>query len=233
MKVIVVALALTGLWMLTRNIGAESLLQAMDWMQQQGLIGWICLVGLFALVSTLGVIPISPLVIGAGSVYGLWLGLVLTLIGITMGAASGFLISRNVLHGPLRRWVMQSFSLDELDRELSRSGWRIVALVRLSPIFPFALVSYAFGLSNISMRSFLLGLIGSIPAVLVLVYTGSVAGKVAILYSRQESELGSTQLLVAALGVAASILVLLVLARFVNKSIASVRRSDENVVLDD
>ena len=119
------------------------------------------------------------------------------------------------------------------NREISRSGWRIVALVRLSPFFPFALVSYAFGLSSISLHSFLLGLIGSIPAVLALVYTGSVAGKLAILYFRQETELGSAQLWAAGLGVAASILLLLMLFRFVNRSIALVRRSDKNGVPDD
>jgi uncharacterized membrane protein YdjX (TVP38/TMEM64 family) len=67
--------------------------------------------------------------------------------------------------------------LERLDGEIADSGWRLVFLLRMSPLAPFGLVSYVFGLSRVSLGDYILGTLASLPALLALVYTGAIAGE--------------------------------------------------------
>lgn len=55
-------------------------------------------------------------------------------------------------------------------------GWKIVLLTRLSPVFPFTLLNYAFGLTRVSLRDYVLASwIGMMPGTVIYVYLGSLA----------------------------------------------------------
>src|SRR6201999_2641388 len=62
-----------------------------------------------------------------------------------------------------------------LDAALGRVGWRLVLLLRLSPLMPFAAASYAFGLSAVSLRDYMLGTLAALPALLGYVAIGAAA----------------------------------------------------------
>ncbi len=68
---------------------------------------------------------------------------------------------------------------------MAREGWKIVGLARLSPLFPFNLLNYAFGLTDISLRDYFFATwLGMIPGVVMYVYIGSLARDVAMIGSR-------------------------------------------------
>jgi uncharacterized membrane protein YdjX (TVP38/TMEM64 family) len=118
-------------------------------------------------------IPGTLLVIVGGAVYGLWWGALCSVIGATMGAIAAFWLARYLLHS----WFQQKFShhplLKKLNQTLCKEGLSCVLLVRFSPISPFNIVNFAFGLTPVPVRSYALGtFLGIIPGTLVYTWLG-------------------------------------------------------------
>jgi uncharacterized membrane protein YdjX (TVP38/TMEM64 family) len=82
-----------------------------------------------------------------------------------------------------RNWVTQKVQgnpqFQAIDRAIAREGFKIVLLTRLSPIFPFNLLNYALGITQVSLQDYLLGSLGMIPGTILYVYIGSLAGSIA------------------------------------------------------
>ena len=63
-----------------------------------------------------------------------------------------------------------------IDKAVAKEGWKIVGLTRLSPVFPFTLLNYAFGLTKVQLRHYMLASwIGMMPGTIMYVYIGSLA----------------------------------------------------------
>jgi uncharacterized membrane protein YdjX (TVP38/TMEM64 family) len=114
-------------------------------------------------------LPGIPITVAGGILFGLFWGVVYTVVGATIGAVSSFLVARYLA----RDWVESKLAgtkLIELDSRVSRQGWKIVALTRLIP-FPFFVVNYSFGLTRISCVSYTLAtFFGIIPWTTAFVY---------------------------------------------------------------
>ena len=151
----------------------------METIQAAGWSGWLLFVVLFA-ASCLLFIPGSVLSLGAGAIYGFWIGLFLVLIGNGLGALLSFLITRYFF----RDWAMRYFEkypdMGALKTAVEKDSWRIVCLTHLSPIMPFSLINCMLGLTRVSIADFLLATeVGSIPATLIYVYLGTLIGSLA------------------------------------------------------
>lgn len=129
----------------------------------------------FFLASLTGIIPLSLLAIVSGALYGLLKGFLISAIGINFGALMAFLLSRYAYRSNIDDWESRHLSIQHLDNEIAERGWIFVLLLRLSPVAPYSLASYAFGLTRISMGAYMLGSIGATPALLAYVYTGSLS----------------------------------------------------------
>ncbi len=137
---------------------------------------------LLYIAATVLLLPGSVLTLGAGAVFGVVHGAALVSIAATLGATAAFLVGRYLT----REWVAAKIQgaprFAAIDQAVAREGWKIVGLTRLSPVFPFNLLNYAFGLTRVSLRGyFLTSWIGMIPGTLMYVYIGSLAGDVATL----------------------------------------------------
>ncbi|MFM8675097.1 MAG: TVP38/TMEM64 family protein [Vulcanococcus sp.] len=109
--------------------------------------------------------------------YGLALGSALAVIGASLGAIAVFLLTRRWLRPQASRWLERSRHLEALRRVVSQEGLRVLLLARLSPVLPFNLLNVAYGLSDIPLLTFGLGLIGIVPGTVLYVGLGSaVAG---------------------------------------------------------
>ena len=70
----------------------------------------------------------------------------------------------------------------QLEWVLGCEGWKIVGLTRLSPVFPFNLLNYAFGITRVRLRDYVLASwIGMMPGTAMYAYLGSLVGDVATL----------------------------------------------------
>jgi len=160
---------------------AELLVRAITWVRDQGGWGWGWLTVGQVVACIIGVVPASIVVVASGALYGLWYGFLLAVVATLLGAVGAFLAGRFLVGQFLRRWIGGRFPLMRVNAEVAKGGWRFVLLLRMSPIFPFALVSYGLGLSDIRLRDFVIGYLGSLPSLFALTYTGAVADEVTVL----------------------------------------------------
>ncbi len=119
-------------------------------------------------------IPGTLLVVVGGAAYGVWWGAVWSVLGATLGAIAAFWLARYLLHS----WFKNRFShrplLQRLNRALCSNGLACVLTVRFSPVSPFNVVNFAFGLTHVSVQSYALGtLIGIIPGTLAYTWLGA------------------------------------------------------------
>jgi uncharacterized membrane protein YdjX (TVP38/TMEM64 family) len=137
-----------------------------------GLIGFALLQ---VLIAASGVLPASLLGIAAGAVYGLAAGFLFAMVSTMAGAVVAFLLSRSAFRPTIESLYASRPRLAELDARIARDGWKLVCLLRLSPVMPFAPTSYLLGLSSIRTRDYLIGTLASMPALLGFVFLGAVA----------------------------------------------------------
>ena len=119
-------------------------------------------------LATVLFLPAWIFTVGAGLTFGLVWGTVVAICGATIGATLAFLISRYAA----RRAVSQRFAANKkfaaIDQAIGKQGWKMVALLRLSPLIPFNLSNYLYGLSAIELLPYILAsFFGMLPGTLL------------------------------------------------------------------
>ncbi len=131
---------------------------------------------LIYIVATVLFWPGSVLTLGAGAIFGVGWGSVYVSAGSVLGATAAFLVGRYFARDWVAKKIESSTAFAAIDHAVAREGWKIVGLTRLSPAFPFALLNYAFGLTQVKLRDYVLASwIGMMPGTLMYVYAGSLA----------------------------------------------------------
>ncbi|NJK67909.1 MAG: TVP38/TMEM64 family protein [Microcoleus sp. CSU_2_2] len=139
---------------------------------------------LIYIVATVLFIPGSLLTLGSGVLFGVVGGSICVSIGSILGASCAFLIGRYLTRNWVSKQIEGNQKFKSIDIAVAKEGWKIVLLTRLSPIFPFNLLNYAFGVTQVSFKDyFFASWIGMIPGTVMYVYIGSLAGSLAALGS--------------------------------------------------
>lgn len=213
--VVVVALVVTA-----RAVDAPALLrQALEGIARLGAWGPV-LFALLYIAATVLFLPGSILTIGAGVVFGLARGLPIVSISATLGATAAFLVGRYVARGWIARKIAGHQNFAVIDEAVARDGWKIVGLLRLSPVVPFNVLNYAFGITRVSLRDYVLASwIGMLPGTVTYVYVGSVAGDLALTGARTGRS--PLEWALYALGLVATIVVSVYVTRLARRALAS------------
>ena len=168
-SVLAAALAAAIIWL---GLHRELLRPTTVKLELQRFGGWAPI--LFLLLYALGTVlfvPGSVLTVAGGAVFGPIWGTLWNLTGATLGATLAFMIARYVAFD----WVAARSGerLSRLMRGVEEEGWRFVAFVRLVPLFPFNLMNYAFGLTRIRLRDYVLAsFVCMAPGALAYTYLG-------------------------------------------------------------
>lgn len=179
-KLIAIAFVIISVVAAGKYFNVQTLLiQALDWIESLGAWGVAAFITLY-IVATVLFIPGSILTLGAGTLFGVVGGFICVSIASTLGATCAFLVGRYWA----REWVSQQIegnaTFKAIDEAVGQEGWKIVGLARLSPIFPFNLLNYAFGITKVSLiEYFFASWIGMIPGTILYVYIGFVLGDLA------------------------------------------------------
>ena len=170
-------IAIFLLFVAARWLGAGAALRnILQWIASLGPIAPVAFIIAYILACVL-FIPGSIMTIGAGAIFGVVRGAIYTSIGATIGATCAFLIGRYIARGRIAAKLANNRTFSPIDAAVGREGWKIVLLTRLSPVFPFVLLNYAYGLTRVSLRDyFLASWIGMLPGIVMYVYIGSLAG---------------------------------------------------------
>jgi uncharacterized membrane protein YdjX (TVP38/TMEM64 family) len=140
---------------------------------------------LIYMIAEILAIPATPMTLSAGYLFGLQNGILTVLAGATGAACIGFWISRTFLREYVESTLLapsaskdgkpSSNTLAKLDKAIGEEGFKLLVLIRLSPIFPFSVINYLYGASSIDFGPYILGtLIGFVPTTTAYVYTGMV-----------------------------------------------------------
>lgn len=123
-------------------------------------------------VATFLPMPDWPLPIVAGYVYGVW-AFPLVYVGVSVPSILAFLAARHLARDRIRAFLAKRPKYRSIDKAVGAGGWKVVALLRLSPMVPFNLQNYALGVTAISLSQYLVGtFLGITPGVAIYVYFG-------------------------------------------------------------
>ena len=127
------------------------------------------------LVAASGVLPASLLGLAAGALFGTIPGFALVSVSTLLGGMFAFRLSRSLFRSQVERLLARRRSLADLDGRIAAERWRLVCLLRVSPVMPFAATSYLLGLSSVRERDYFIGTLAALPALLGYVLLGRIA----------------------------------------------------------
>lgn len=196
----------------------EGLRSALEWINSLGFWGGLAFILLYIL-ATVAFLPGSILTLGAGVVFGVILGSVYVFVGATLGATAAFLVGRYLARGWVSRKIQHHSKFSAIDQAVGREGFKIVFLTRLSPIFPFNLLNYAYGLTKVSLKDYFWASSGMIPGTLMYVYLGSLAGNLAQIGTAQQPSNPTVIWTIRIVGFIATVIVTLFVTRIAKKAL--------------
>lgn len=189
------------------------------WVEGLGPTGPLLFVAGYALAAV-ALVPGSLLTLAAGAVFGLAAGIAYVLVGATLGALAAFLVARHLARPWLERRLRGDARFRRIDAAIGRQGFRVVVLLRLSPVLPYTLLNYALGLTRVRTSSYVLASVGMLPGTALYVYYGKVVGDVAALASGAAAPRGTGYYLVLGLGLAATIAATVVITRIARRALS-------------
>lgn len=141
-----------------------------EFIQGKGIMAPVIYVALLSSLPLL-LFPDSVLVIAGGMIFGLFWGSVLTVIGSLIGAALAFFISRKLGQQVVKKLIKKDLVF--FDKNDKKGGFFLILILRLIPLFPFKIVSYSAGLSDIKFKDFAIATtLGSLPGIIVYTNLG-------------------------------------------------------------
>ena len=152
-KWIALALAVVALIVAVKFLPIADWLNGFNqWIKGFGVWGIILYVGVYALATVL-FLPGWIFTVGAGITFGLLWGTVAAICGATIGATLAFLIARYAARGAISQRLAKNEKFAAIDQAIGKQGWKMVALLRLSPLIPFNLSNYLYGLTAIELAA--------------------------------------------------------------------------------
>ena len=222
-KIVLIILVAGGLIAAAVLLDLPSLIgQVLEYIRTLGIWGPVLYIALYVL-ATVAFIPGSIITLASGLLFGVVYGSIYVSIGSTIGAGLAFLVGRFFLRGWVQTMVDKQPKFAAIDRAVEREGWKIVLLTRLSPIFPYNVLNYAYGLTRVRFWSYLAASwAGMIPGTVMYVYFGSLAGDLGQLAAGAPADESGTTLrwVLNGIGLAATVLVTLVVTRMARKALS-------------
>jgi uncharacterized membrane protein YdjX (TVP38/TMEM64 family) len=179
-RLVALIVIMLGLFLAARFLPVQQWLTSFnDWVGQMGVAGIFIFIAVYAIATVL-LVPGSILTIGAGFAFGLWKGFLAVSAGATLGAALAFLVARFIARDKIEAMAKKNDKFRRIDSAIGKQGAKLVFLLRLSPVIPFNLSNYFYGLTGVKFWPYVLASwIGMMPGTFLYVYIGA-AGKAAV-----------------------------------------------------
>ncbi len=191
-----------------------------DWIKGLGPLGIILYMGVYA-VATVLFLPGWIFTVGAGIAFGLLWGTFAAICGATIGASLAFLLSRYVARDSISKRFGKNKKFNQIDAAIGKQGWKMVGLLRLSPLIPFNLSNYLYGLTAIAFVPYVIAsFVGMLPGTLLYVYLGTV-GKIGLEASKGGTHRSPLEYAFLAFGLLATVVVTVFVTRAAKSALKS------------
>lgn len=190
-----------------------------QWVKGLGAWGVILYIGVYALATVL-FLPGWIFTVGAGVVFGLFWGTVTALCGATIGATLAFLIARYLARQAISKRFAKNEKFKAIDQAIGKQGWKMIGLLRLSPLIPFNLSNYLYGLTAIELVPYILAsVVGMLPGTMLYVYLGAI-GRLGLEAKAGGAGRSAIEYVFLGVGLVATIVVTFFIARIARRAIA-------------
>ncbi len=150
-----------------------------SWVKERGAFGVVVFMAIYIFCSVL-LMPSAWFTAASAAAFGFWRGLLIAATSASIAAAISFLIARYFALKWVKRWVEKNERFSALYDVISERDWKIVLLCRLTPVVPFVLSNYFFGLTRLRFWPyFWASTVGIFPGAMLYAYVGYL-GKVAL-----------------------------------------------------
>lgn len=156
----------------------------LEWVRDNGFFGAIAFMCAYV-IATVFFLPGLILTVGSGFVFGqafgqgvgLLIASVVVLIGATIGASIAFLLSRTILREIVSNYAAKNVKFSAVDQAIGDEGFKMIFLLRLSPVIPFNAFNYFAGITSVKFRSYFAASLGMIPGTVVYCFVGTTIGE--------------------------------------------------------
>ncbi|MGC2277764.1 MAG: TVP38/TMEM64 family protein, partial [Candidatus Binatus sp.] len=149
-KILLIVVGVIAILYGAHRVGAGPWLSnTLDWIRGLGALAPVAFIAIY-IVACVAFLPGSILTIGAGVIFGVVRGSIYVSIAATLGATAAFLVGRYVARDWVSKRLEGNAKFKAIDEAVGREGWKMVFLTRLSPVFPFNLLNYAYGLTRVT-----------------------------------------------------------------------------------
>ena len=168
------AALIVGVLVTFQFLPIDEWLNALDiWIKSLGYWGPLAFIVIYIL-ATIFLLPGAAMTPLSGLLFGLGWGTLWAVIASNIGSNLAFLIGRYFARDAVAKMIEGNEKFAAIDKAVGSEGWKIVGLTRLSPVFPFVLLNYAYGLTSVKWVHFALASIaGMLPGTVMYVYFGS------------------------------------------------------------
>jgi len=227
-KFLLFALAIVALLILSQVVDVRgTFVNAMDHVKGLGWMGYVLFAALYVAATVLFLAP-TVLTLGAGAVYGVVGGTLLVSVSSMIGACTAFLLGRYFARDAIASKVEGNAKFKAIDDAVRQQGWKIVGLTRLSPLFPFSLLNYMYGLTPVSFRHFFFASwVGMLPGTIMYVYLGT-AGESLVTLGAEGREKTTAEWTLLGAGLIVTIVVTLFVTRIAQKALTHAVAPEDN-----
>jgi uncharacterized membrane protein YdjX (TVP38/TMEM64 family) len=221
LQVLALALAISALVLFLRTLPMEALVGALrGWIESLGAWGPLVFAAVYAVWAVL-FLPGAALTLVGGALFGLGVGTATVLSGATVGAALSFLIGRYLAREKVERFARSNRKFAAIDRAIENGGWRIVAMLRLSPAVPFNVQNYLYGVTAIRFWPCVLtSFVFMLPGTFLYVYLGHLAGQGLAVASGEDAGRPFGQWILLGVGLLATVAVTVYVTKLAQRALA-------------
>jgi uncharacterized membrane protein YdjX (TVP38/TMEM64 family) len=211
----------------------------LEWIEANPVEGFFAFM-LVCFVTTILFIPGVILTVGAGFVFastfglgvGVLLGTVAVFVGASAGAIASFLLGRFLLRDCIYGLTKKYTIFEALDHAFEENGFRILALLRLSPlVYVSPYLNYGAGGTAVSFWAYVWALFAILPGTVLYVFLGASAGSLAD--SAQSGDDSTVTTIVIVVGIVFSFLAVALTSYYAKKELNKVARANRQADVAD
>lgn len=167
------ALAGVGLAVLGSQLPLQDwFLGTYNWLSTLGNSAIPVFIGLYLLATVFG-LPNIVLILVAGAAFGLK-GVAVASVADLLGAIACYCVGRWLARDRIKRWIKKNPNFASLDAAVGQQGWKILLLMRLSPLVPSNILNYGFSCTRVNFWQYcFFSWVGMLPVIALYVYLGS------------------------------------------------------------
>jgi len=209
----------------------DALLDFLEWLESLPKWQGILMLTLVETVCTVLILPATPLNLASGFLFGVWWGSLISVSSTDIASVISFFIGRYVARGWAEKEIEKRPKFKAVDVAVEKQGMWIIILVRFSPVFPFGLCNYLFGLTKVGFFKYWIATtIGLLPYTVAYTYLGSLMRQLTDIFTDDSTD-STQQIIFLSIGGGATLMTIVVVAWITRRALKSATKEYEDDLL--